>query len=120
MILHVEIPVTDLERAMNFYGAVLSVAFAEPLTLHESTMAYAVVDGSGASWALCQGEVYVPTQSGAILYFSVADMDAVIARATALGSQILFAKTRLEDGSHVAEISDSEGNRLALQDAPGA
>jgi uncharacterized protein len=115
MILHVEIPATDLDRAMAFYDAVFDVSFDAPLDLHESRMAYADCAGEGASWALCQGEVYVPTQHGAILYFAVTDIDATIAKATALGSETHFPKTALPDGSHVAEIGDSEGNRIALQ-----
>ncbi|MET0439697.1 MAG: VOC family protein [Devosia sp.] len=115
MILHVEIAATDLERAMAFYSEVFGIAFAEPIDLHESRMAYAEAPFEGASWALCQGEVYVPTRNGAILYFAVEDMDAVLSRAENLGSEILFPKTALSDSSHVAEISDSEGNRIALQ-----
>lgn len=117
MIVHVEIPVADLQRAVAFYRAVFGTAFADPITLHNSQMAYAEAMGEGASWALCQGEVYVPTQHGAILYFFVKDIDATIARAQALGSAVLFPKTALDDGSHVAEISDSEGNRLALEES---
>ena len=115
MILHVEIAVTDLDRAISFYRDVFGVQFAEPIDLHESRMAYADTPTEGASWALCEGEVYVPTQNGAILYFAVDDIDAVLSRAENLGSDILFPKTALADGSHVAEIGDSEGNRIALQ-----
>jgi predicted enzyme related to lactoylglutathione lyase len=42
-------------------------------------------------------------------------IDATIETALSLGSDILFPKTALADGSFVAEISDSEGNRVALQ-----
>lgn len=115
MILHVEIAATDLDRAMSFYGDVFGVGFADPIDLHESRMAFAETASEGASWALCQGEVYVPTRNGAILYFTVDDLDAVLSRAETLGSEILFPKTALSDGSHVAEIGDSEGNRIALQ-----
>lgn len=115
MILHVEIAATDLERAMEFYRDVFGTVFAEPIDVHESRMAYAEGPFEGASWALCQGEVYVPTRNGAILYFAVDDIDAVLSRAERLCSEILFPKTTLADGTHVAEIGDSEGNRIALQ-----
>lgn len=115
MIMHVEIAATDLDRAMAFYAEVFGVSFAEPIDLHESRMAYADLGAEGASWALCQGEVYVPTRNGAILYFAVDDLDAVLSRAETRGSEVLFPKTALADGSHVAEIGDSEGNRIALQ-----
>ncbi len=115
MILHVEIAAINLTRAMDFYREVLGVQFAAPIALHESRMAYAEGPDEGASWALCEGEVYVPTRNGAILYFAVEDIDAILSRAATLGSEILFPKTALPDGSHVAEIGDSEGNRIALQ-----
>ena len=43
------------------------------------------------------------------------DIDAVLQRATHLGQQILLPKTALDDGGFVAEIEDSEGNRIAVQ-----
>lgn len=115
MILHVEIPAANLDRAIAFYRDMFGIAFAAPIDLHESRMAYAEGLTEGASWALCQGEVYVPTRNGAILYFAIDNIDTVLSRAEALGSEVLFPKTALSDGSHVAEICDSEGNRIALQ-----
>lgn len=37
LIAHVEIPVSDLERAMRFYASVFGVAFGEVATLHGSS-----------------------------------------------------------------------------------
>lgn len=117
LIAHVEIPVRDLERAMAFYAAVFDIGFGDIVEIHGNRMAYFpfVPGAEGASAALAQGEVYVPTRDGAIVYFTVTDIDAVLARATNLGSAILFPKTAVSDTSFVAEISDSEGNRIALQ-----
>jgi predicted enzyme related to lactoylglutathione lyase len=116
-IAHVEIPVRDLERAMAFYRQVLGVAFGPVVDLHGSRMAhFPFEDGQdGASAALAQGDVYVPTLDGMIVYFTVEDIDATLARAEAVGSAVLFAKTALDGGGFVAEIADSEGNRIALQ-----
>ncbi len=38
---------------------------------------------------------------------------------SARSSEILFPKTPLGDGVFIAEIRDSEGNRIALQSACG-
>lgn len=119
IVAHVEIPVTDLDRAIRFYRAVFDVPFAEIAAIHDSRVAYFPFDenSNGASTALAEGPAYVPTRDGAIVYFSVADVDDVIARALANGSELLFPKTLVNDAIFVAEISDSEGNRIAIQSA---
>jgi len=71
-------------------------------------------DGWGASGALAKGDVYVPSKTGAILYFRVASIDDILARATAAGADILYPKKDIGDLGYVAEIEDSEGNRIAL------
>ncbi|MCZ4268028.1 VOC family protein [Rhodobacteraceae bacterium G21628-S1] len=120
IIAHVEIPVRDLERAMTFYSTVFEITFSDITSIHGNRMAFFPFtegqDGaSGASGALAEGEIYVPTHQGALLYFSVNDIDAVLQRATHLGQQILLSKTALDEGGFVAEIEDSEGNRIAVQ-----
>lgn len=117
LIAHVEIPVRDLERAMGFYGAVFEIGFGDIVELHGARMAYFpfAAGKDGASGALAEGEVYVPTTDGAIIYFSVADLDAALERAIDQGSMVLFPKTAVGEASFVAEITDSEGNRIALQ-----
>lgn len=115
-IAHVEIPVVDLERAMRFYSALFGLNLKEIVTIHGNRMAFFPVDEdhAGASGALAEGEIYVPTRDGAVVYFTVDDIDATLATARTLGSEILFPKTGIP-GGFVAEIADSEGNRLALQ-----
>lgn len=117
LIAHVEIPVTDLERAMHFYHAVFGVTFGDVVTIHGSRMAYFPFEEGkdGASGALAQGDIYVPSREGAVVYLSVEDIDDVLAKAAAQGSEILFAKTAINDTGFVAEIADSEGNRIAIQ-----
>lgn len=117
IIAHVEIPVADIDRAIAFYSDVFRVGFGKIVEIHGNRMAYFPFEEGkeGASCALAEGEVYMPTVNGSIIYFSVADIDAVIARATAIGSDLLFPKTALPNGGFVAEILDSEGNRIAIQ-----
>lgn len=117
LIAHVEIPVIDLERAMRFYNAVFGVNFGEVVVIHDNKMAYFPFEEGkdGASGALAQGDVYAPTRDGAIIYLSVGNIDEVLARAVEQGSEILFAKTPVTENAFVAEITDSEGNRIAVQ-----
>jgi len=117
LIAHVEIPVRDLERAMRFYATLFGIEFDEPAEIHGNRMAFFPFEEGkdGASGALCEGEIYVPTRDGAVVYLSVEDIDAALTTAQSLGSEILFPKTELDSGAFVAEIADSEGNRIALQ-----
>ncbi|MDT6940294.1 VOC family protein [Brucella pseudogrignonensis] len=117
IIAHVEIPVTKLERAIAFYSAVFGISFGDVVEIHGNRMAYFPFEEGkdGASGALAEGEVYVPTIHGAIVYLSVEDIDQVIATATEQGSEVLFPKTEIGENGFVAEITDSEGNRIAIQ-----
>ncbi len=114
-IAYVELPVTDLDRAMAFYTAVFGFAL-ERQTVDGYDMALfpAAEGAAGASGALVKGDVYVPGKTGPIVYFGVTDIDAVIARAKARGAKILYDKKDVGTFGFVAEIEDSEGNRVAL------
>lgn len=118
---HVEIPVTDLERAMAFYAAVFQVTFGDIIGLHGNRMAhFPFTEGrDGASAALAEGDIYIPSHNGAVVYFNVENIDMAIQRAEAAGSRILFPRTAAGNGIFVAEVEDSEGNRIALQQMLG-
>lgn len=110
-----EIPVGKLDRAVAFYERVFDVVL-ETTTIDGYRMALfpAAEGGAGASGALAEGDVYVPTVDGAVLYFSVSSIDDVVTRAIEAGGRELYAKKQVNDGIAVAEIGDSEGNRVAL------
>jgi uncharacterized protein len=117
LIAHVEIPVADLARAMRFYRTVFDIEFGEVVEIHGSRMAYLPFQEGkdGASGALAQGEVYVPSRHGAIVYLSVDNIDDVLARAVTCGGEVLFPKTPVNKEISVAEFADCEGNRVAVQ-----
>jgi predicted enzyme related to lactoylglutathione lyase len=109
-----EIPVVDMERAINFYQTLLEVEF-ERGSIHGYDMAFFPFseDGVGISGALVRGDVYKPSIDGVFLYLLIDDIDAVLRKAVELGSEILLEKTEAEF-CFVAEIKDSEGNRMCL------
>jgi len=110
-----EIPVTDMDRAVEFYTSVFGVSLTrEIVDGYDMALFPPAEDGWGASGALAKGDVYVPSKTGAILYFRVASIDDILARATAAGADILYPKKDIGDLGYVAEIEDSEGNRIAL------
>ncbi len=117
-VFHFEIPVTDMDRAVAFYEHVLELELHIQI-VDDYDMAFFPRDDSrpGASGALAKGDVYKPSHDGSLIYFDVPDIDAVLARATARGSRILFAKKDIGEAGYVAEFEDSEGNRIALTQA---
>lgn len=113
---HVEIPVADLARAIAFYQQWLQVEIDAPVEVHDCTMAYLPFDddAGGASMALVHGADYLPSERGARIYVGVQDLDASLARALHAGAALRFGPA--EAGAwRVAEIADSEGNRIAVQ-----
>ena len=109
-----EIPVTDMDRAMRFYTGVFNLPLSRRTIDGYDMALFPRTDGAGASGALARGDIYVPAKTGPVIYFGVADIDVVLGRARQRGARILYPKKPLGDGSAVAEIEDSEGNRIAL------
>ncbi len=112
---HFEIPVADLDRAIRFYESVLGTKLERRMVDGYAMAFFPRADGlPGASGALAKGDVYVPSKSGAIVYFDVPDIDAALERARLIGSTVLYGKKDIGEAGYVAEVEDSEGNRLAL------
>lgn len=114
-VFHFEIPVTDLDRAIAFYQTVFDIELRRE-SLDGYDMAFFPRDDQspGASGALAKGDVYRPSLEGSLLYFDVPSIDLVLERAQAAGSRVLYDKTDLGAAGFVAELEDSEGNRIAL------
>lgn len=113
-VVYFEIPVRDMPRAMRFYTAVFGYPLErEVIDSYEMARFPRHDDAPGASGALAKGDVYQPSTSGPIVYFGVADIDEIFRRAEANGGRKLYPKTAV-GGQFVAEISDSEGNRIGL------
>ncbi len=109
-----EIPVVDMERAIDFYQALLGVELDRG-SIHGYEMAFFPHDphGAGITGALAKGDVYTPSVDGVFLYLRIESIDAVLSRSIELGSQVLLEKT-VANSCLVAEITDSEGNRICL------
>ena len=110
-----EIPVVNMDRAVDFYQSLLGVKL-ERGSIHDYEMAFFPYEhnGAGISGALAKGDVYKPSINGVFLYLQIDDIDAIISKAVNLGSEVLLEKTEAES-CFVAEIKDSEGNRICLK-----
>ena len=113
-----EIPVTNLERAVQFYTSVFGFEF-ERETIHDNEMALFPLDENapGISGALAKGEIYKPTKEGTLIYLKSKDIDKTLELALNSGGAVLFPKTSNGEWGFVAELEDSEGNRIGLLQA---
>jgi predicted enzyme related to lactoylglutathione lyase len=103
-----------MQRAINFYQNVFGIEF-ERGSIHDNEMAFFPHEnkGIGISGALVKGDVYKPSIDGVFIYLQIDNIDEVLRKAVELGSEILLEKIEA-DSCFVAEIKDSEGNRICL------
>jgi uncharacterized protein len=114
-VVYFEIPVTNVDRAVNFYKSVFNFTFEKEIIDNNEMALFPFEERySGISGALAKGEVYKPTKDGVIIYFKTESIDETLQRAVENGGQILYPKTSNGDLGFVAEFEDSEGNRIAL------
>lgn len=110
-----EIPVTDLNRAKKFYEQV----FGTELSLNEMgpmKMAWfpMVKEGEGAAGTLVKSEGFTPSHLGALVYFSVEDLEDTLKKIQGKGGKTLLPKTSIGEYGFIAHFEDCEGNRVAL------
>ena len=119
-VVYFEIPVLDLNRACDFYSRVFEATFTRDVVDgYQMAFFESSEDSFGAAGALVVGDVYVPSHDGCFLYFGVDSIDETIARVLENGGSVLYPKKANGDLGSVAEIQDTEGNRIALHEAKG-
>jgi len=109
-----DIPVVDLDRAINFYSAVLGAAVSRE---NVPGMRIAVLPHQESEAAACliQREGERPSSAGPLVYLNVQGrLDQAIAAVEANGGKILRPKHQIGPYGYSAVVLDSEGNRLAL------
>ena len=113
-----EIPVANIERAVTFYERVFLFQLdSQEVDGYRMALFPQQPGKSGITGALAEGDVYVPGKARPVLYFSVDSIDLTLERAHGAGAKTLYAKKSLGELGFVAEIEDSEGNRIALHEA---
>jgi uncharacterized protein len=116
-VVYFEIPVLDLDRACDFYCKVFEAELTKDVVDGYQMAFFESSDDSyGASGALVVGDVYTPSHQGCFLYFGVESIDETVARAIEHGGTVLYPKKSNGDLGSVAEIQDTEGNRIALHE----
>ncbi len=114
-----DVPVTDLDRAIKFYSAVLG---GEVKKESFGDMSFGLLPHyeNNVSGCLVTGKDFQPSQSGTLVYFSAEGrLDDAIAQVSKQGGKILKEKHQIGPHGFRAIILDSEGNRVALHSGKG-
>lgn len=111
-----ELPVTDIDRAKSFYESIFHVKMGDNMEMGSSIMSFFPFDAdqAGATGTLIQQESYIPSHEGALVYFSVKEIDEIVPRISESGGKVINEKMSIGHHGFVAHFQDSEGNRVAL------
>jgi predicted enzyme related to lactoylglutathione lyase len=119
-----EIPVTDLNRAQQFYETIFGVQL-NPIDLPNIKMRVFPVDDqmTGVTGALADtgGTFHKPSATdGPLLYLNAnPDVQRVLDKVENAGGQILVPKTEISpEYGHMAVFIDTEGNRIGIHSIP--
>jgi predicted enzyme related to lactoylglutathione lyase len=109
-----EIPVSDFERALEFYNAIFETELASMVMSDGFPMGmFPAEDGVGG--AIIAGEGYVPSTKGSVVYLNGGeDLNDVLNRVETAGGQVVTAKMSIGENGFVAFFMDSEGNKVGL------
>jgi len=112
----VEVPVTDMARAIKFYNAVFGWELSV-VKFGELEMAWFPWEqaGQGASGTLIRDKNYTPSPLGTLVYFSCEDVATQVGRVVAAGGKVLQKKKQISpEHGYMGLALDTEGNRIAF------
>src|SRR6185503_10121401 len=115
-----QIPVTDINRAVKFYGDVFKASFHRIDAMGEQHAFFALdtMETLRTGGELVQTTRNKPSQEGAIIYLTAPDgVDAVLSRVASGGGKVLLAKTSIGENGWIGIILDTEGNRIGVHSA---
>jgi len=111
-----EIPATDYERAKKIYNTLLGIEIADmPMPEGKYGMFPYDNDNNGVGGGLIQMAGATPSADGITIYLNGGDdLSAPLARVEAAGGKVLMPKTDIGENGFMAQLLDTEGNKVAL------
>lgn len=111
----VEIPATDIARAVKFYQSILEIEI-QTIDMQGTEMGIFPSDGQSASVVITKGEGYEPASNGVLVHLNGGDnLEPVLKRIEKSGGQVILPKTLIdEENGYFVLFMDSEGNRMGL------
>ena len=111
-----EIPATNYERAKTFYATMLGVEITD---MHMPDVKYGMFpygnDNNGVGGGIVEMKGATPSADGVTIYLNGGDdLSVPLARVEAAGGKVLMPKTDIGENGFMAQLIDTEGNRVAL------
>ena len=110
-----EIPVSDMNRAKEFYERLFSIEI-DVEEMSGAFMGFFPSEGYSNTGALVSMNGYTPSEDGILLYLNGGDdLATVLDKVTEAGGMVEVPKTLItEEIGYFGIFIDTEGNRLAL------
>lgn len=111
-----EIPVKNFERAKSFYTTMLGTTIKDsPMPGMKYGMFSYDEDNNGVGGGIVEMEGYVPSNEGVVIYLNGGDdLSIPLARVESAGGSVVMPKTDIGENGFMAQILDTEGNKVAL------
>lgn len=111
-----EIPVTDIERATEFYSTIFDVEMSIFEPMPGFKMAQFPTEPGTIGGALLQGEGHIPNKgSGVFVYLNGGDdLQPIADRVEGAGGELNLPKTDIGENGFMAFFIDTEGNKIGL------
>lgn len=113
-----DIYVDDMDRAQNFYEAVLETTLQPMDDPNDASIEMRVFEDDyashGAGGALVKLEMAKPGPGGSMVYFSCQDCEVEQARVEAAGGSVVRPKFQIGEHGFVSLVIDTEGNMVGL------
>lgn len=111
-----EIPATNYERAKKFYSTMLGVAIKDaPMPEGKYGMFPYDNDNNGVGGGIMQMDGVSPSADGVTIYLNGGDdLSGPLSRVASAGGKVLMPKTDIGENGYMAQLLDTEGNKVAL------
>lgn len=111
----IEIPTTDLKRAITFYKSILAVNIEEA-EMGDVKMGILPSTEGTVNVVLANGSGYNPTNNGSVIYLNGGDnLQTILDKVEPNGGKITVPKTEISpEMGFFALFTDTEGNKLGL------
>jgi predicted enzyme related to lactoylglutathione lyase len=111
-----EIPATNYERAKKFYATMLGIEITD---MHMPDVKYGMFpydnDNNSVGGGIVEMKGATPSADGVTIYLNGGDdLSVPLARVKAAGGKIIMPKTDIGENGFMAQLIDTEGNRVAL------
>ena len=111
-----EIPVTNYERAKQFYSTVLG-ADVQDAEMPEGKYGVLPYDAAqnGIGGAIWQHDQAIPSDQGSTIYLNGGtDLNTPLSKVEAAGGKVIMPKTNIGEHGFMAQFIDTEGNSVAF------